>query len=74
MPEFYIRKIIDYCFRVDNDKGELGIGYDMIVGRDLMVQLGLTADFKRQVLKWDGATVHMKDLRSLLGKSGLTKC
>ena len=45
----------------------------MIIGRDLMVQLGLSDDFKRQVLQWYGATVHMKDPRSLLGQSNLTK-
>ena len=39
-----------------------------------MVQLGLTADFKRQVLQWDGTTVHMKDSSNFLGKSDLTKC
>ena len=45
----------------------------MIIGHDLMVQIGLTSNFKRQVLQWDGATVHMKDPRNLLGKSDLTK-
>ena len=39
-----------------------------------MVQLGLTSDFKRQVLKWDGATVNMKDPIRLLGQSNRTKC
>ena len=39
----------------------------MIIGRDLMVQLGLTADFKRQVLQWDGTTVPMKEPSGLLG-------
>ena len=29
----------------------------MIIGRDLMVQLGLSDDFKCQVLQWDGETV-----------------
>ena len=38
-----------------------------------MVQLGLTAEFNRQVLQWDGTTVHMKDTRNLLGQSDLTK-
>ena len=38
-----------------------------------MVQLGLMADLKRQVLQCDGAAVHMKDPRSFLGKSNLTK-
>ena len=38
-----------------------------------MVQLGLTAYFKRQVLQWDGATVHVMEPISLLGQSNLTK-
>ena len=60
MPEFYISKIFNHRFRVDKDKGKSGTGCGMIICRDLMVQLGLTDDFKRQVLRWDGATVHMK--------------
>ena len=60
MPELSSIKIINNSFHVDNGKGESGIGYDMIIGRDLMVQLCLTADFRRQVLQWDCATVHMK--------------
>ena len=38
-----------------------------------MVHLGLTAEFKRQFLQWDGATVHMKETRNLLRKYDLTK-
>ena len=38
-----------------------------------MVQVGLMADFKGQVLQWDGATVHNKEPRNLLGQSDLTK-
>ena len=45
----------------------------MSIGRELMVQLGLTADFKHQVLQWDGPTVHMKESRGLLGKSDQNK-
>ena len=45
----------------------------MIIGRDLMVQIVLTADFKRQVLQLDGATVRMKEPSGLLGKSDITK-
>ena len=32
----------------------------MIIGLDLMVQLGLKAYFKHQLLQWDGDRVHMK--------------
>ena len=51
MLEFSIIKITLHHFHVDNNEGESGIGYDMIIGRDLMVQLGLSADFKFQVLQ-----------------------
>ena len=46
----------------------------MIIGCDLMVQIRLTTDFKRQALQWDGITVHMKEPSGLLGQSNLTKC
>ena len=51
MPEFSSRKIIEHLFHVNNGRGESGIGYDMIIGRDLMVQLVLMSDFKHQVLQ-----------------------
>ena len=74
MPEFSSSKIINHRFYIDNDKGESGIAYDMIIVRDRMVQLGLKVGFKHQVLQWDGATVHMKYPSSFLGQSDLTKC
>ena len=45
----------------------------MIIGRDLMVHMSLTTDFKYQVLQWDGATVHMNDPSSLLRQYDITK-
>ena len=38
-----------------------------------MIQLGLIDDFKQQVLQSDGATVHMKEPRNLLGQSDIIK-
>ena len=38
-----------------------------------MVQIGLTDNFKCQVLQWDGANVNIKEPSSLLGKSNQTK-
>ena len=73
MPELFGSKISNHCFHVDNNEGKSGIGYDTIIGRDLMVQLGPTSNFKHQVLQWDGATVHMKESRNLLGQSDLTR-
>ena len=55
------------------NKGDSGIGYDMIICHDLMVQLGLMSNFKSQVIQWDGATVHMKEPIGLLRQYDLTK-
>ena len=73
MPEFSGNKIINHCFQVDNDEGESCIGYDMIIGRDLMAQLGLMDNFKRKVLQRDGTNVHMKDPSNFLGQPDLSK-
>ena len=51
IPSFSSSKIINHRFQFHNNKGESGIGYDRIKGSDLMVQLGLTADFKSQFLQ-----------------------
>ena len=66
MPDFSNSKIIEYHFHVKTYKGKLGIGYGMIIGRDLMVQLGLSADFKHQILQWHGVTLPMKEPSSLI--------
>ena len=73
MPKLSGSNIVNNSFHVDNDKVESGIGHDVIICRDLMVQLGLTANFKCQVLQWYGATVHMKEPINLLGQFDLTK-
>ena len=44
----------------------------MIIICDLMVQLGLSVNFKRQFIQWDGVTVPMKEPSGLIGKSDLT--
>ena len=46
----------------------------MIIFREPMVQLGMTADYKHQVLQWNGAIVHMKEPSGILGKYDLNKC
>ena len=74
MSDFLSSKIINHHFRVNNDKGESGIRYEIIIGCDLMVNLVLTADSDHQVVQWYGATIHMKEPSSFIGKFDLTKC
>ena len=61
MPEFSSIKIILQLFHVDKNEGESGIGYDMIIGYNLMEQHWLFTNFKHKVLQWDGVTVLMKN-------------
>ena len=45
VPVFSSSKITNHLLHVNNDKVESGIAYDIIIGRDLMVHLVLTADY-----------------------------
>ena len=74
IPNFSTGKITFHRFNVDSNGGESGIGYDMIVFRELMVQLGLNENFKCQVIKWYDAALPIKEGNSLLGKIYLTGC
>ena len=73
MLDFSSINIINHCVYVKNDKFDSGISYDMIIFRDLMVELGMMGNFKLQILKWDFITVYMKETSSLLGKYDLNK-
>ena len=60
MTDFSSRKIITHCFHVENVQDDAGIGYGMIIGRELKVKFGLLSDFRRKVLVWYHAVVPMK--------------
>ena len=51
-----------------------GIVYDTIINRNMMVKLGLSANFKRQLFHLDGATSQMKQPRDMMGQTDLTSC
>ena len=59
MQQFSSSMIIYNCFHANNGKGDSGMGCDILVGHDLMIQIGTTENFKRQVIQLDGDTVHM---------------
>ena len=68
MPDFSINKIILHRFHVDNNEGESGIGYAIIIVHNLMIQLVLTVKFKHQFLHWYSFAVPMKATGSMIGK------
>ena len=49
------------------DKGKLEeLGYDMIIGRDLLFSLGMIIDFKCSIIRWD-------EIGMLMNRTRLTK-
>ena len=40
-------------------KEDQNIGYDLIIGRDLLLELGMILDFKNKLLNWDGIVIDM---------------
>jgi hypothetical protein len=59
LNEFFQNKAIEWDHHVDSML--CPHCYDMILGRDVMSELGITLDFKDQTMTWDDSTVNMKD-------------
>jgi hypothetical protein len=59
LPAFHENRDINWNCYVDSSKGLSR--YDMIIGRDLLEELGMDFIFSEGLMKWDNATVLMKD-------------
>ena len=56
LPELYADRIIEHTFNlIDAD-----LGYDMIIGTDLMTELGIDVCCSTEELRWDEATIPWK--------------
>ena len=53
-------KIVTHKFQIDNTT-EDGIGYDAIIGRDLLLTMGINLNFKDEVIEWDRMFSPIKD-------------
>jgi hypothetical protein len=60
LPEFHEGKDISWNMYVNESDARLN-SYDMIIGRDLLHELGIDLLFSLGVMKWDNATVPMRD-------------
>jgi hypothetical protein len=59
-PEFNLKKQISWAFHVD-DHSESSSTYDMIMGRDLLGELGsIIMNFNDHTVTWDTDTIPMK--------------
>ena len=68
MPEFDNKKIIEWTAHVDESTKSKDAMYDMIIGTDLLIELGISLSFNTKVIEWDYATVPMKNKDIFLNK------
>ena len=61
LPEFSNSRDITWKAHVDDTTTSSKAKYDMIIGNDLMQQLGLEISFKTKTLTWEEITIPMKD-------------
>ena len=59
LDEFFTNKVIEWDLHVDTSEGPHR--YDMLIGRDLLSELGIQFDFKSHTMTWDDSTINMKD-------------
>ena len=71
MTDLSISKIITHHYHVNGDESDKCIGYGMIIGCYLMVQLGMIYDFKCNLIEWDVALVIMKYPGNITGSYNL---
>jgi hypothetical protein len=64
LNEFYKSKVIEWILHVN--KTFSPHQYDMIIGHDLMSQLGIIFNFYGQTMTWDKSTIKMKEYKDLL--------
>jgi hypothetical protein len=59
LTEFTENKRITWEFCVDDTPCNMGIKYDMVIGRDLLRALGIVMDFDNLILRWGDMIVDM---------------
>ena len=57
IPELHDNRLIEWNVHVAPTLG----AYDMIIGRDLMQELGIDIKFSTETVEWDGYTIPFKD-------------
>ena len=62
LPEFSDKKIIRWNFNITDSKD---LGYDIIIGRDILIELGISLSFKNKSVKWEGISIPMRDFNRI---------
>ena len=72
LPEFNLKKQISWEFHVDVRSKDSNT-YDMIIGRDLLGELGIILNFNDHTVTWDTDTIPMKDRGTLNSQEALVE-
>ena len=64
MSEFDIYKEINWNFHVDTSVQEQPTDFDILVGQDLMSEMGISIDYFTRTLTWAGITCPMKNINN----------
>ena len=62
LPEFSDKKIITWKFNMFESED---LGYDMVIGRDIMTSIGMDLSFKNKTINWEGIEILMRDFNKL---------
>jgi hypothetical protein len=68
LPEFFEKRYIQYNVHV-TETDDPNMTYDMIIGRDILRELGISVDFELQQSTWDSVAVPMKPANCNIGQS-----
>jgi hypothetical protein len=58
LPEFHDNRVIEWTFHVTPKMG----AYDMIIGQDILKDLGFILDFEELEVHWENASIPFKDM------------
>ena len=61
LPEFSTSKVIQWVCHVDTTTLRKHAQNDMIIGADLLSELGIAINFNTQWIIWEGIEIPMKD-------------
>ena len=62
LPEFSDKKNITWHFSVFEGKS---IGYNVVIGRDLLIELRMELSFAKKTVAWEGIEIPMRDFNRL---------
>ena len=57
LPEFFEDRLVEWNMHLTETLGQ----YDMIIGRDLLTELGVDINFSTSTCSWDNSVIPMRE-------------